>query len=44
MKPILFNFTDPELEKFLLDMGQPKFRARQIRDWLTMQHSTTSVI
>jgi 23S rRNA (adenine2503-C2)-methyltransferase len=34
MKPILFNFTDPELENFLVDMGQPKFRAKQIRDWL----------
>ena len=34
MKPILFNFTDSELEKFLLDMGQPRFRAKQIRDWL----------
>ena len=34
MKPILFNFTDSELEKFLVDMGQPKFRAKQIRDWL----------
>ncbi|MBO5663101.1 MAG: 23S rRNA (adenine(2503)-C(2))-methyltransferase RlmN, partial [Alphaproteobacteria bacterium] len=34
MKPILFNFTDPELEKFLVDMGQPRFRAKQIRDWL----------
>lgn len=33
-KPILFNFTDPELEKFITDMGQPKFRAKQIREWL----------
>lgn len=30
----LFNFTDAELEKYLADMGQPKFRAKQIRDWL----------
>lgn len=34
MKPILFNFTDSELEKFITDMGQPRFRARQIREWL----------
>ncbi|MBQ8294741.1 MAG: 23S rRNA (adenine(2503)-C(2))-methyltransferase RlmN [Alphaproteobacteria bacterium] len=35
MKPILFNFTDSELEKFITDMGQPKFRAKQIREWLS---------
>lgn len=34
MKPVLFNFTDPELEKFITDMSQPRFRARQIREWL----------
>lgn len=34
MKPILFNFTDAELEKFVTDLGQPKFRAKQIREWL----------
>lgn len=34
MKPILFNFSDPELEKFIIDMGQPKFRAKQLREWL----------
>lgn len=34
MKPILFNFTDGELEKFITDMGQPRFRAKQIREWL----------
>jgi len=34
MKPILFNFTDGELEKFVVEMGQPRFRARQIREWL----------
>ncbi len=34
MKPILFNLTDSELEKFITDMGQPRFRARQIREWL----------
>ena len=34
MKPILFDFNDSELEKFVVDLGQPKFRAKQIRDWL----------
>ena len=34
MKPILFDFTLPELEKFLTDMGQPRFRATQIKEWL----------
>lgn len=35
MKPILFDFTDSELEKFITDMGQPRFRAKQIRDWIS---------
>lgn len=34
MKPILFNLTPAELEKFVIDMGQPKFRAKQIAEWL----------
>ena len=34
MKPILFNFTDAELEQYILGLGQPRFRAKQIRDWL----------
>ena len=34
MKPILFNFSEPELEKIIIDMGQPKFRAKQLREWL----------
>lgn len=34
MKPILFNFTDSELEQFMTELGQPKFRAKQIREWL----------
>jgi len=34
MKPVLFDFTDTELEKFVVDMAQPRFRAKQIRDWL----------
>lgn len=35
MKPILFNFTPAELEKYITDMGQPKFRAKQISEWLS---------
>lgn len=34
MTPILFNFTDAELSDFITEMGQPKFRAKQIREWL----------
>ena len=34
MKPILFNFTDAELVEYVTQMGQPRFRAKQIRDWL----------
>lgn len=34
MKPILFNFTNAELEAFITEMGQPKFRAKQVREWL----------
>ena len=34
MKTILFNLTDAQLEQYITDMGQPKFRARQIREWL----------
>ncbi|MBO4625766.1 MAG: 23S rRNA (adenine(2503)-C(2))-methyltransferase RlmN [Alphaproteobacteria bacterium] len=34
MKPVLFDFTDTELEKFVVDLGQPRFRAKQIREWL----------
>ncbi len=34
MKPVLFSLTDSELQKFVMDMGEPKFRAAQIRDWL----------
>ena len=34
MKPILFNFSDAELEQFIVNHGQPKFRAKQIREWI----------
>ena len=33
-KTILFNLTNPELEKFVTDMGLPRFRAKQISEWL----------
>ena len=34
MKPVLFNFSDAELTDFIENLGQPKFRAKQIREWL----------
>ncbi|MDR1337418.1 MAG: hypothetical protein LBJ73_00100 [Rickettsiales bacterium] len=34
MTEILFNLTSAELEKFITDMGQPRFRAKQISEWL----------
>ena len=34
MKKILFDLTDGELEQFVTDMGLPRFRAKQIREWL----------
>lgn len=33
-KQILFNLNDAELAQFLEQMGQPKFRTKQIREWL----------
>lgn len=34
MSPILFNMNDTELTQFVENMGQPRFRAKQIREWL----------
>jgi len=34
MKTVLFNLSDAELEKFVTDLGLPRFRAKQIREWL----------
>ena len=34
MKTILFNLNDSELEQFIQELGQPRFRAKQIREWL----------
>ncbi|MDR1207117.1 MAG: 23S rRNA (adenine(2503)-C(2))-methyltransferase RlmN [Rickettsiales bacterium] len=33
-KPILFNMTPGELEHFIAGLGQPKFRAKQIAEWM----------
>ena len=33
-KPILFNLTTAELEHFVAEKGQPKFRAKQIAEWI----------
>ncbi len=34
MKQILFDFNNAQLEKFITDLGQPKFRAKQVAEWL----------
>ena len=34
MKTILFNLNDSELEQFVSGLGLPRFRAKQIREWL----------
>ena len=34
MTKILFNYTDAQLIELLAQMGQPRFRAKQIREWL----------
>ena len=37
-KPILFNMTETERMDFIIAMGQPRFRAKQVSEWLmTMQ-------
>ena len=33
-KTILFNLNDAEREEFIVAMGQPRFRAKQISEWL----------
>ncbi|MCL2017631.1 MAG: 23S rRNA (adenine(2503)-C(2))-methyltransferase RlmN [Alphaproteobacteria bacterium] len=33
-RPILFNMTLCELEQFVIALGQPRFRAKQIQEWL----------
>ncbi|MFQ6778076.1 MAG: 23S rRNA (adenine(2503)-C(2))-methyltransferase RlmN [Alphaproteobacteria bacterium] len=34
MKPVLFSLSDAQLQEFIVNLGEPKFRAKQIRDWL----------
>ena len=34
MKTVLFDLNNSELEKFIVSMDLPRFRAQQIRDWL----------
>ncbi len=34
MKPVLLDFNANELEKFITDIGVPKFRAAQISQWI----------
>ena len=34
MKPVLFDFTDAQLAEYITDMGLPRVRAKQIREWL----------
>ena len=43
-RPILFNFTISEREKFITDMGQPRFRAKQITEWLNRGAPNFSVM
>ena len=33
-KPILFNMTETERMDFIIAMGQPRFRAKQVSEWL----------
>lgn len=33
-KEILFNLTDAEREQFIMGLGEPKFRAKQLGEWL----------
>ena len=34
MKTELISLSFAELEQFVLDLGQPKFRAKQIYEWI----------
>ncbi len=44
MKPILFNMTDAEMADFIVGLGQPRFRAKQIREWLNRGAPNFSVM
>jgi 23S rRNA (adenine2503-C2)-methyltransferase len=39
-KPVLLNFSGPELEGFITGLGQPAYRARQIETWLYQRYSS----
>ncbi len=43
-KKILFNLTDAELTNLVIDMGLPRFRAQQIREWLNRGAPNFSVM
>lgn len=38
-KTFLYNYTLPELTEFLATLGEPKFRTRQIWDWLYKRYA-----
>jgi 23S rRNA (adenine2503-C2)-methyltransferase len=40
-KPSIYSFTLQELERWLKDQGEPKFRAGQIYEWLYTQRVTS---
>ena len=40
-KPDILSMTLPELEAAITALNQPKYRAKQIHDWLHKQHATT---
>ena len=44
MKPVLFNLNDIELEQFVTQLGLPRFRAKQIREWLNRGAPNFSVM
>ncbi|MBO7509372.1 MAG: 23S rRNA (adenine(2503)-C(2))-methyltransferase RlmN [Alphaproteobacteria bacterium] len=33
-KPVLFDLTDAELTDFMTNLGEPRFRAKQVSEWL----------
>lgn len=43
-KTILFDLTDAELADFITQMGQPRFRAKQISEWMSRGAPNFSVM
>ncbi|MGB1250514.1 MAG: 23S rRNA (adenine(2503)-C(2))-methyltransferase RlmN [Candidatus Promineifilaceae bacterium] len=39
MTPNLYDLTFDELQQFLIDLGQPKFRAKQVWQWLYQKYA-----